>query len=346
MRTIAVRIIFLIWKGVKMQLTVAFTETPYDEIKALMQDLRFSELARLLASGQQLSSEMTEVLGQFVHVISDLFSDGIPNISDNPDVALRTVSRDINLSRILRERGIFRLHLLLNQKDSNGLPVYMSLDNPVTGSPFATQEEFIGWFCGEASVSRSLIFMRLASIERLLSLGFSREEALNTIMSKPYAVRETLNSVAEWNKGRLVSVDLDGITRLAERLQPESLPMVEEMVTAVREGNDPDALSELNEVAKPIIASLMKEVTVHSNAKDALLWVKHNLLLQSDVAYSFDNGVLVATLVTHSIDPTTKEEVVSPPVIIPFVPDTNFPVPDEVLADLSKRLPIRNKSQS
>jgi hypothetical protein len=71
------------------------------------------------------------------------------------------------------------------------------------------------WFCKSARVSRSIVFQRIASIEKLTGIGFSLDDAYQIILTKPYAIRETLNEVGEWSHGELTAVAPDVAVRLA-----------------------------------------------------------------------------------------------------------------------------------
>ena len=75
----------------------------------------------------------------------------------------------------------------------------------------------IGWFCKSAKVSRSVVFMRMATIEKLLGLGYELDDCYKTILTKPYAIRETLHEIAEWHHNELEYVDPEIALRLAEK---------------------------------------------------------------------------------------------------------------------------------
>ena len=126
---------------------------------------------------------------------------------DYPLEALRLASRDIALGRVLRERGIFRVFLIMHNKS------YSSLENPDTGEPFARQEDFIKWFSETAGVSRALLFLRTAAISRLLTLGHTIEDAYRMMVRKPTVIQESIRSLGEWDGDQLVSVNPD----IAER---------------------------------------------------------------------------------------------------------------------------------
>lgn len=324
------------------KLSVHFTDTAKEEISLLVHDLRLAQVASIVTDKRELTDRDRQMLGELIVAVHDLFSPDVPQVEGSPEIILRNVSRDINLARVLRERGIFRLFLLLETLQ-DGLPIYMSIENPTTGATFATQEEFVGWFCREAKVSRSLIFMRLAAIGRLLSLGFNYEEAFNVIVSKPYAVRETLNMVAEWDKNELVGVNPGAISNITSRLLPEKLDVVRNLATQVQNGNT-SAMRELTEEVKPVLRELMNEIADHESAKDALEWVKNDLTLHNDIQYYIDpdDSIIYVEMYKKAIDPQTGEVYELPPVVIPYIPDAPI-VPQEIITDMQKRLILRTK---
>jgi hypothetical protein len=334
------------------ELAVRFTENAEEEVIALVSDLRLIRLAEMLRRPDiALPAEYQDAVRQLLAVVTDLFSTSVPSITSDPEETLRIVSRDINLARLLRERGLFRLYRLVNEyttpaDGSRGVPIFMSMLNPLTGSPFGKQEDFIGWFCDEAHVARSLVFMRLATISRLIALGFSLDECFSLVITKPYAIREVLNMVGDWNRDTLVNVDPNTMLRLADKVAPDSLPEIENIVEAMQDNpDDPDLEQDLKDAAKPVIVNLLNEFGQHDRAKDALDWVKHDLLQQPEIDYTYDpdGSVLNITLHKRSID-TQGVEYTLPPITIPFVPDTVNPVPAEIIKDLIRRLPIKNRN--
>jgi len=341
------------------QLTVRFTENAEEEISDLVNELRLIPLAAFITKSEApVPEELKEHLGAMLNVLFDIFSINLPEISKDTEIALRTISRDINLARLLRERGLFRLYKLVNGRvgiaadgtivpeTSNDaveyLPAFMTKINPNTGGTFGKQEEFIGWFCEEAHVSRGLVFMRLAAIERMLAIGFSLEEAFRLVVSKPFAVQETLTSVATWDKGTLIRVEPEVAKQLARKIDPDNIEHISDLADAAE--NDPLARIELNRAIKPLIAGLVEEVAAHDRAKDAMEFVRNDILMQPEISYTWDNdgNSLIVHFIPHNIDPETGEEYESKPITIPFIPDA-LVLPKEIRDDLIKRLPIRNR---
>lgn len=335
------------------EIAVQFTDNAEEEVLSLVQDLRLLSLAEMLGNPNiTLPTEYQGAVQQLLAVVTDLFSTSVPDTSGSPEETLRAVSRDINLARLLRERGLFRFYRLVNEftqpdDGSRGVPIFMSMINPTTGAPFAKQEEFVSWFCSEARVARGLVFMRLATISRLVTLGFSLDEAFSLIITKPYAIREVLNMVADWRGDNLVNVDPDTILRLADKVAPGARDEIEEIVSAMHsQPGDAGLDAALREASRPVIANLLQEFGEHDRAKDALDWVKHDLLLQPEIKYSFDpDGNLLVIEYHQRAQATDGTEYLLPPVVIPFVPDTTAAIPPEVIKDLITRLPIKNRSQ-
>lgn len=329
------------------EISVQFTDTAGDEVNTFMSEIQLIPIVQYLQqTDTPLPTELKWAITRILQVVTDLFSTDLPEIGDDPEVAMRTISRDINLSRLLRERGIFRLYRLARQRTEEGVPLYMCLVNPNTNSPFSTQEEFVGWFCESAKVARSLAFMRIATIDRLQTVGFSLEEAFSMIITKPYAIRETLNMVASWEKGDMLRVEPDVVHQLAEKVSPGSSDALEPLIQAAKLDPENDELQDdLQAAAKPIIASLLSTVADHERAKDALNWVKHDILGRPEISYTWDeeSSALMVVLIRKTIDNETGEEYMLPPVTVPFVADT-IDLPVEIRTDLLRRLSIRNKA--
>jgi hypothetical protein len=341
------------------QLAVRFTETAAEEIDHLVRELRLVPLAGYLSNNNMpVPKELKADLVTLLSILSDLFSVDLPDIEKNPEQALRTISRDINLARLLRERGLFRLYRLVNEYvgvDDQGnlvslddpamvnrVPAFMTRINPLTDSPFTKQEEFIGWFCEEAHVSRGLVFMRLAAIERMLALNFTLEHAFQLVVAKPFAVQETLTSVADWDKGELIGIRPEVARQLAKKIDPGSQEHIG--LLAEKAGESQEAMDEYKEAVKPLLAGLVEEVALHDRSKDALEFVRHEILMQPEITYAWDNdaNALIVTLLQKQVDQETGEEYMGQSIVVPFVPDA-LELPKEIRDDLVKRLPIRNR---
>jgi len=343
-------------------LTLHFTETAQEEVDRLVMELGLVPLAQTIQQNRDnLPKELQDGVGQLLSIILDMFSAEIPMPNGDPEDTLRVVSREINLGRLLKERGIFRFYNLLDQEvffdpetgeqvtsnwpDAVSLSLCQTLNNPITGQPFSNDTEFIGWFCEEAHVSRSLLFRRIMAIRRMVhTLGFGIEEAFNIMVSKPYAIEETIRMVADWDKEHLKNIDPDVLIEIAKRVRPGSDTDYDKL--AAEAGQDPDSLEFLISQSKPILADLLREVADHERSKDAMDTVRHDILHIPEISYRWDpeGDFLVATIITKSIS-DDGDEYIKEIVHVPFIPDLVSPLPREVRDDLIKRLPIKNREE-
>jgi hypothetical protein len=336
-----------------MELSVQFNDTAEKEIVSLVKKMELLPIVEALRNDSSLSDDLRRSLSSMLEIIVDIFSSDLPAIEKDPEETLMIVSRDINLARLLRERGLFRLYQLANERvtvdpetgqqsdDGVHIPLFMLITNPMTSARFATQEEFIGWFCSEAHVARSMVFGRFSTIDRTMSLGYSLEDTFNLVMKKPYAIRETLNLVAEWEKGELVSINPDVAVQIARKISPDIADQIEILAEQVKK--DDSRMHELSDAMKPVIADLLQEVADHDRAKDALEFVRYDVLGKPEIEYEWDDdlGALVITFIQKGIDDTGTEHIMDA-VKIPFVPDI-ITLPEEVKGDLIRRLPVKNK---
>lgn len=324
-------------------LSIHFTESPQEEIVLLSRELQLYQVAEGLLNHREgpLSDDVRSAVVQMIATIGDMFSSELPDIDPDPEITLRMVSRDINTARILRERGIFRFYRLTRALDRGGAPTYLSLNNPITGSPFAKQEEFISWFCSEARVSRAMVFMRFSTIERMESLGFDLPTIYSMVGQRPFAIQDTLKSLASWSRDQITGVDGDILVQVAERVLPEQAAELEALVEAARD--NPELAAELHDAARPVIAAVLDQVAKQGSSKDALDFLHHDLLGRPAIEYNLDaeSGVLTVSYIPKRRDEQGNEYEL-PAQHIPFIPDRKE-VPDAVLADLARRLPLRNK---
>lgn len=351
------------------QLSVQFTDSAADEVMQVTTDLQLMQIAEALTSEGEISPSLRGFLTTLLEQLVDMFGASLPSLPADPEQALRRISRDINLARIMRERGLFRMYLLTTRKiwvdpyagvidpqpegqidrskypDAARLPAFMLLENPDTGQPFARQEEFIGWFCAASHVARSLVFQRMATIDRLIALGFDINEAFKVVISKPYAIQETLSMIAGWDKGEMSDVDPTVARSLMNRVAPNDSNLDALVSAAEASPDDPGIKAELVEAVKPLVRQLVTEVAEHERAKDALDYVKHDILQQPEVSYAWDSetGALLVTLIRQNVRTDTGEVVSSDPITVPFVADIADAVPLEIMADLLRRLPVRNR---
>jgi hypothetical protein len=325
---------------------IPFTESAQAELKRLYDELQIGDIVDALRNGS-LPEETQALIVPLTTTILDLFGQGTPTIGIDPISTLKSASRDINLSRILRERGIFRLFRLLNTNDDHNVPLFHSLTDPDTGAEFTRREDMIGWFCKSAKVSRSLVFMRLGTIEKLLGLGWSLDDCYHTLLTKEYAIRETLLEVAEWHSGELDYVDPGIAARLAEKfLTGEEQAQVFQLVDiiadpAVDKEEKNDAQDRLTDAVRPAITKLVQEVAAHDDVKGAMEFVRNDIAGKPEISYSWDyeRGELVQEVIIKGNK--DGDEYIKEIKTNRFVPE--MPVVPQARLDLTTRLPIRNR---
>jgi hypothetical protein len=115
---------------------IQFTESPAQELSRLHDELHIGRLVEALKAGS-MPDNLREVILPLTSTIIDLFGTDTPTIGVDPVAALLTASRDINLSRILRERGLFRLYRLLKTDDGCGNQMWkvVTVSRPARLSP-------------------------------------------------------------------------------------------------------------------------------------------------------------------------------------------------------------------
>jgi len=325
------------------ELSVQFTNNAEEEIQGLVNTFKLVKIIENLQEDERIPDEFRGMVSELVVQLSDMFSINLPDVGTDPEVALRAISRDINLSRILRERGIFRLYQFVRQRNDDGVLLFMTLLNPDDDNrPFATQEDFLGWFCAGAHITRALVFQRLATIERLLTLGFTLEDSFQVLlMGGPSVIYDTLKSIGDWKKGDLLSVNPGIALRVTKSIAPDQLDEIRD----IADNPDFEHADNLVEAIKPIFAELITQVAAHDSAKDAMKYVNHDILLKPELEYSWDedNDTLIIEYIKKKYDPDRDEVYQEKPVKVTMVADINFPLPDEVRSDLIKRLPIKNR---
>lgn len=317
-----------------------------EHLKAIVRELNLASIVSRLKAVPGLPEDLHTDLMQMVISVFDLFGEDVPTNS-TPIEALSHASRDIALGRVLRERGIFRVFLMMHDGS------YVGLINPLNGNPFARQEDFVDWFSKTTGVSRALLFLRTAAISRLLTLGFSMEDSYRMIVRKPSAIQETIRELASWEKGELVDINPDTAERLATRLLPaDKAKKIAELANNVRELEEsPDsfdlaqldaARDELLGAVKPALAAAVENVANVENAKDAMKLMRHDLAGKPDITYWFDPDRLevVITEIRTAVDHTgTQYE--AGRTTVRLIPDPTMTT--AMLQDLVKRIPFSNR---
>lgn len=287
--------------------------------------------------------EIRERLQTLLINLADIFSVDLPDIDGGTEEALYKVSRDMSLSKLFRERGLFRLYRL-TRETVDGIHYWSFFSNPLTGEPFPSREKFLDWFVGDAHIPRSLIYQRMADIDRLTSLGFELDRAYEIVLSKPYVISQALRHLASWDEdNHLEDVDPAVVLMTARKIADAS--MLPAITKAVKDSEtDPDVRENMKNIGAPLLYGLMEELASHERAKDAMAFVKNDILLQPEIKYLWDDETpaLLVTIVLKKLDPETQEEYEMPTLTIPFIPDVAV-LPTEVRNDILKRLPIANR---
>ncbi len=355
-------------------ITITFYESAQEEIEQLTEEMELWKTIQMLHDGEELTPKLRQNLLGISLLFADIINTGLPAIDIDPQVTLQVINRDFKLGKILKEKGMFRLFRLAKQTVNLDLttnqvlsdneaelirkdypesiakvPAYTTLINPDTNEPFKTQEEFVGWFCREAHVSRGVVFGRMAMIRKILNLGVSLEKAFSIIVTKPTTIRNILDEVVEtWDNGRISKVDPDIAVQVAQKLSPnvDSVLEIAEIATEAKlNPENEEAQQQLIEHYKPLVTQLLDEAAANPSSIDAMDWVTRDVLLQPEIDYYFDEKTSALkveyTIYKHDMDGLRYKEDVK---YILFIPETPLEVPKDVIIDLVTRLPIKNRS--
>lgn len=336
-----------IWRNLKKMtetkdLQVVFTDDAQTEVKRTLLDMGLIDVSSLAKDEPRLH--------QFLAYIAEIFSTSLPELTGELDQDLMRVSRDINLSRLFRNRGIMLFYRLLNE-NIEGVPVYQYFNNPYTDSPFRNRTEFIDWFSKDAHISRDIIFRNIAAIDRSLELDLSIEQAYEYLNKYAHAFRETLKNVLIWDdetRRKLVGIDPDIALNVAEHVDsgdPERLEMIADLAHRAKDG-DESAQEVLLDEMKPSIVRLLDEITDQASAKDAMSFVKHDILVKPEITYRWipEGSYIEITMVNKSIA-TTGEEFTDKILSVCLLLDYEGELPQEIVDDVIRRLPIVNRNQ-
>jgi len=347
---------------------LTFSDDAETEVQTLIDDLRLLKLLDYVSNNDgALPEELKDDLKAITTVLADMFSPGLPMPHRTPEETIRAVSRDVNLSRWLRERGIMRLYILVNSRknmqvtdpetgevlEEYRVKVFQTLDNPYTESPFKTQEDFLGWFCKEAKVSRAVVFLRFYAYDRLVTyFGYTLEEAFKILTSKPSVIIETLRSLAEWDKNANISyINPDIAMRIAER-HNGSNEEIKELAQTLRDVDGTltniekaELTAELAEQIREPFRKTIEELAAHDSSREATELVKSAILRIPEVSYWWDieMDALRIEVVHKEYDELEEAEHVTGVEQILLLPDTRESLPIEAKRDLQKRLPLRNR---
>jgi len=335
------------------ELVADFTKSAQEEVERLESEIRLSALIEDLQSGKELSPTDREKVLALINFFVDLFNPEAPTLSGDPQTDILTASRDINLSRLLREKGIFRLFILMRTKNHEGKFLYAELLNKTTGEIFERQEDLITWFCTNASVSRALVFKRIRMIERLMFLGQTIEETFKTIIKNPSAVEQTIKLLGSWEKDTLINVSPPTAKALADKyLKEDERDYINDLLDECETDDggwdmDADDMENYLAVLQPAIREIVEEVSDSEHVREIMDWVRHDIIGKPEIEYSWDMeyDCLVVTVIIKEIN-ERGFEYVSNELDIPLIPDIlNEEFPKEAKVDLIKRLPIKNRKQ-
>ena len=347
-------------------INVVFHDDPQEEVQHLYHEAGIVGLISWLNEddnkGKDLPQELKEDIGRHIAYLADMFSANLPSIEgQTPEAVIRHAARDIQISRILKERGLARLYRLCRSYVTLDVPTdalggsrtvkvrtYQTLKDPETGEPFTHQEPFLGWFSRSSHISRSLIFMRFADLDRLTeALSMPLEEAYNTLLTKPKVIGDVLRDIADWTGSQISFIRPDVADRLADVTMsndPEMADSIKEYAQVYRETGDFVDMQNLINATVPAISNLVQEVSMHENARDAKRMVQDSILMLPEISYSWDTTYdgLVIEMITTEVDENGNTYETGKQAYL-LLPDSVEKLPQPIKNDIIKRLPIRNR---
>jgi len=331
-------------------LAINFTDSPQEEVELIQHEFNMSdaakELEKAIMEGSTMSEEAHIKLAELLTAFQEMFSLDLPTLGDTTEETLRMSSRDINLSRLLRERGLVRMYRLIKEVDEHNIPLFLGYIDPYSESPFKTREDFIGWIAKDAHIPRSTLFMRFATYDKMRGIGFDLGNAFLTVITKPYAMREVLNLVAEWDRaGNIIDVTPQVARNIANKiLSDDEAAAVVEAADFYAENPSPVALKELIEVFRPAVKQFIEELAQHENTKEMMEYVRYDVLARPEISYTWQDEALILHIVRKGITDDGTEVVINVE-DIPFIPDYPGKIDTEIIDDLLDRLPIRNRKE-
>jgi hypothetical protein len=261
---------------------------------------------------------------------------------DDLETALRKASRDINLSRILRERGIARVYLVSRMASEAGGFLFQTRINPDTGRPFKNKSELISWFTSHAKVPRSLYYIREQTYDRLLGIGKNMEESFKTVLQKPHIIWKVLDSLGTWDGGNLTSIEPEVAARMVGTYLGKE---EEETLRQLTLGDEFENQGEILALSSQAIDKLIDEVAVHESGRDAINYVENDIIGKPEISYVWDEEkeALVIEIVRRTIDETGNVFISSIEKVLLARIDSNERIPRDIREDLIDRLPVRGK---
>lgn len=319
-------------------LIVQFPDDPQEEIEAIVKESQVVPLLQRIDQIENMSEEDRRLVRNTVGSLIEFLSPNLPLPLDvNED--LRRAAQEMNVARVLREKASARLYMLVNRVDEYDIPLFKRVLDPDTNAPFRTQEDFLTWFGRNAHVSRSLIFLRKKTYNRLVvGLGMTMDEAFRVVMRKPFSIYQTLDAMGLWDKeGKLISIDDSTAEQVGRLLPPGKLQ--NNINEAIAEGDE----EKIIEAAIPAIVNLVNEVADHASARDAGEFVKHDVLQRPRITSWWDEGMDCPVIQYEILETDEKGNTfVSHMERFPLVPDTPE-LPSDVRAYLINRLSVKNR---
>lgn len=317
-----------------------FNDDPETELRRLQDELGLIPLLDMLEASITNKQEIEEETKARIYIALDtvqkMFSVEVPQASDSPTTELNVIARGYHWSKLLREKALVALYRFVYLvKDESGLPFIATQTHPDTGVPF-DETTFVHWFCQSAFINSSTAFQRLSTYKKLAQLGYDINKSFEIVISKPYLIRSALNSLAEFSpSGEVTKVNPEVAIEVSRKVDGKE---IQGLVEANSSQHD------LIEAFKPVMRQVIEQVAAHPNPKEASKFFEQDVLGKPSISYAIEEGgVLSVTMVSKIIEGDTYDETI---IRIPFIPHTNEGVPLDVIEDLIKRLPIRNRREA
>lgn len=317
-------------------LDIVFHDTALGEVNRTLLDMGLLDVSNIALNDPAIHKLLMS--------LSEIFSIELPELSGDVEKDLTRVSRDINLSRLFRNRGIMLFYRLVNEK-VDGVPIFQYFNHPYEERPFRNMTEFVDWFSHDAHISRDIIFRNMAAIDRALQVGITLEQSYEYLNKYAHAFRETLKNVLEWDddtRRKLVGINPDIALSIVNQLDPSNIDMIMPLIDSAKL-NPEKSNGKLVDAMKPYIRQLLDEVTSQDTAKDAMKFVKHDILTKPEIKYRWisEGGYIEISLTRTSLADTGEKFTERIDVVNLLIDSPS--IPKEVIQDLVTRLPIVNR---
>lgn len=323
-------------------IALTFSDSVIEEARVMLAELKITSIIYAIRKNEPLSETTLQDLEQLLRVITDLLDPNLPAIPKDPLETLKLISRDNNLARLLSSRSAARLFRFLQLRTDDGVPLFMTLTTE-DGETFTTQNDFIDHICKHAHISRSSLYERKGVLERLMFLGYSLEDAYKILVSKPRTIANVLKMLGDWDRNQLTEVDPDVVSQICDKYSPSQ---TEDVMYLLETAETEEQITlPVQEKLFPVYRNLLEEVSEHDSATAAMDFVQHDLLKKPEISYRWDprTNSLLIDMVQKQID-KNGEEYIARVETITFEPHYAIDgVPPEVIDDLLRRLPIKNR---